>query len=277
MTLIGLALASVVMSGCEAEVEGVPEGAVARVGDVVIEATQVDGVFAQLDAFGQARFRGPHGRRALVDALIEQELLVQEARALGYGDDPRVEWAVLDELASLQRSAMLERRLPRAEVEADTEALRRRYEAERDRFTQPERRALRAVRVDTWDQGERALARLATGALSLEDYVDEISTPEQPRALVRTPLMKRDDAEFPAYHAVLFDPELGVGELLPSPVLSGQIVLIGIVDEIEAATVLPFDDPEVQEQLVTAEYAERVAPLEAELLAELRERFPAGS
>lgn len=263
MTFIGLALTGMVMLACEATVDTVPEGAVARVGEVVIETAQVEAAQTQLDAFGQARFRGPHGQRALIDALVTEELLVQEAREAGLEDDPRVEWAAIEELAQLQRAAMLERRLPRAEVAADTEALRARYQRERERFATPERRRMRVVRVQTWDEGERALARIGAGGLRL----DELG------GIVRTPLMKRDEQEFPAYHRALFDPGLGVGDLVPSPVMSGQVVLIGEVDEIEAAGVRPFEDPEVQEQLVTAERADRLVAVEAALQAELAARF----
>lgn len=284
---IAIVVAGIVSAAlaCEAEVEGVPEGALARVGEVVIEQAQVEAAHTQLDAFGQARFRGPHGRRALIDALIEQELLVQEAREAGYGEDPRVDWAVLEELAALQHDAMLERRLPRAEVAADVEALRARYEREVQRaasseedspYLQPERRRLRVVRVDTWDQGEQAIEQIRAGELSLEDYAAQLETPAAPRPVLETPLMRRDEREYPAYHSILFDPALGVGDLLPSPVLSGQVVLIGVIAEIEPSAPLPFEDPEVQERLVTAERAQRLVPVEAELLEELAARFEAG-
>lgn len=260
--------------GCGAEVTAVPEGALALVGEQSIEFAQIEATHAQLDAFGQARFRGGHGQRALIDAFISEELLVQDARDAGFADDPRVEWAVIEELAQLQRAAMLERRLPRAEVAADTSALRERYDRERERFAEPERRSMRVVRVATFDEGERAIARLAAGEIELDELVDALGDPQG--EVVRTPLMERDDHEFPAYHQVLFDPELGVGDLVPQPVLSGQLVLIGEIDEIQPAHVRPFDDPEVQEQLVEAERADRLVAIEAALRAELRERFPAG-
>ena len=101
MPTIGPAMAAMVMLACEARVDTVPEGAVALVGDQVIEAEQIEATHAQLDAFGQARFRGPHGRRALIDASISETLLVMEARDAGLADDPRVEWAVIEELAEL--------------------------------------------------------------------------------------------------------------------------------------------------------------------------------
>ena len=273
MAPMGLVLTSVVimttvvMSGCEAKVEGVPEGALARVGDVVIEGDRLATTQAQLDAYGQARFRGPEGQRALVDAIIQEELLGQEALDAGFGNDPRVEWAVYEELAALQLAAMLERRLPRADVAADTLALRARYDAALSSFETPERRRMRVVRVDTWEDGEADIARIQSGAVELEDIGD----------VVRTPLMKRDDHGFPAYHQWLFDPALEVGDLVPSPVLSGQIVLVGAVEEIEVAGHVPFEDPEVQERLVEAEREHRLVAIEAELMAELAQRFPEGN
>lgn len=265
---MGIALTVLAMLACEARVDTVPEGALALVGEQAIEAERLETTQAQLDAFGQARFRGPHGRRALLDALVQEELLVQEARDAGLGTDPRVDWAVIEELATLQRAAMLERRLPRADVAADTEALRARYERERERFFEPERRRMRVVKVDTFDAGERAIARIAAGELTLDELAGESGE------VVRTPLMKRDDHEYPAYHRFLFDPSLKVGDLVPRPVLSGSLVLVGEVDEIQPAHTRPFDDPQVQEQLVAAEWDARIEPIEAALLAELRERFP---
>jgi hypothetical protein len=217
-----------------------------------------------LGAFGQARFRGADGRRALIDAVISEELLVQEARDAGLASDPRVRFAVLEELAELQRAAMLERRLPRAEVAADTAALRARYQAERASFTTPERRRLRAVRFDTWEAAEAALARLLAGEVELTDLGEVLSTIP----------MKRDDLEYPGFHSVLFDPALAVGDALAHPVASGNYVLVGELEAIEPAGLLPFEDPEVQEALVEHERAARLPPIEAELLQELEARFP---
>lgn len=256
-------LAFALVIGCGAEIEGVPEGALARVGSEVIEPEQVEQAHAQLGAYGQARFRGPEGQRALLDAMIVESLLVQEARDAGLAGDPRVHFAVLEELASLQRAAMLERRLPRASVAADVEALRARYEAERTSFATPERRRLRGVEFETWEQAEAALARLVAGEVEL----DALGT-----VVISLP-MKRDDHEYPGFHALLFDPALRVGDPLPHPVISGTRVLVGELAEIEPAGALDFDDPEVREQLVEREWAARVAPLEVELLAELAERF----
>src|SRR5688572_13563891 len=99
--------------------EGVPDGKLARVGDVVLGPDDLAGVQAQLGAYAQLRFRGEEGRASLLEALVTAELLAQEAIAAGLGDDPRVHWAVLEEIATLARNAELERRVPYAEVAAD--------------------------------------------------------------------------------------------------------------------------------------------------------------
>jgi hypothetical protein len=258
---VGLVLA------CGAEVEVVPEGALARVGAEVIEAQQVEQTQAQLGAYGQARFRGVEGRRALIDAVIVEELLVQAAGDEGLANEARVRFAVLEELAELQRAAMLERRLPRAAIAADTEALRARYQAEQTRFATPERRRLRGVRFDTWEAADEALTRLRTGEVELAGLGDVVSTIP----------MKRDDREYPAFHALLFDPALAVGDPLAEPILTGAYVVVGELESIEPAGLLAFEDPEVREALVERERAARLPPIEAELLAELAERFPAAA
>jgi hypothetical protein len=171
---------------------------------------------------------------------------------------------VLEELAELQRAAMLERRLPRAEIEADVPALAARYQAELTRFAAPERRRLRAVRFDTWEQADAALARLLAGEVELGDLGE----------VVLTIPMKRDDREYPAFHAILFDPALAVGDPLTVPVLAGAYVLVGELEAIEPASLLAFEDPEVREQLVERERAARLPPVEAALLEELAEAFP---
>ena len=53
--------------------------------------------------------------------------------------------------------------------------------------------------------------------------------------IVSTPLQARDDAEYPAFHRVLFDVGLGASDLLPQPVLIGERLLVGRVREIVPA------------------------------------------
>jgi hypothetical protein len=125
---------------------------------------------------------------------------------------------------------------------------------------------LRAVRFDDWEAAEAALARLQAGEVTLAELGEVMFTVP----------MKRDDLEYPAFHALLFDPALEVGDPLAHPVLSGAYVLVGELDAIEPAGLLPFEDPEVREALVERERAARLPPIEAELRQDREEQFAVG-
>jgi hypothetical protein len=260
-----LALALALGAGaCEARVEGVPEGAVARAGEVVLWPEDVEGTLHQLGAYAQARFRGPEGRRELLDALVDTELLAQEAIDAGLGDDPRVEWAVVEELAALQLSTELERRLPRAHVAADEAGLAVWWRAHAAELMRPEQRSLEGVLFGELAPAEAALEACRLGTSKLSDY----------GTVVFTPLAERDDAEYPAFHDLLFDPALHEGDWLAHPVLSERRIVVGKVHRIVPAQVPPLDDPDTRERVVNAVWEERAAPIRAALLAELADRWP---
>jgi hypothetical protein len=242
-----------------------PEGALARVDESTLTDEELEEIRAQLGAYAQARFRGPDGTRALLDALIEAELLAREAVEAGLGDDPRVEWAVVEELASLREAAELERRMPRASIAADVAALRAAYQDVLPELTRPERRSLEGVRFSELGPAERALADLTAGRVRLGDLGE----------VVRTPLASRDDQQFPGFHAILFDPGLREGDYLPAPVITERHVLVGRVAEIDPAVAPPFEDAAVQARLVEVVRARRAPEIRAEVLAELAERYPA--
>ncbi|MBX7083710.1 MAG: hypothetical protein K1X88_31160 [Nannocystaceae bacterium] len=252
------ALALVAFSACTAGAQGVPEGKLAAVGEVAFGPEDVAGVQAQLGAYAQLRFGG-EGAAALLMALVDAEVLAQEALAQGLGDDPRVWYAVLEELAALHLAAELERRVPRAAVAADRAALQAAYDADTTAFVLPQRRAAAGVVFEHWREAEDALAAVQSGAVALESL----------GALVTTPLQARDDGEFPGFHPTLFDPSLQVGELLPRPVVLGERLLVGRLEQDEPATRRAFDDPAVQEQLVERVRAPRVQAATAALLESL--------
>jgi hypothetical protein len=249
---------------CGAEVDAVPEGKLALVGERPLGEEDVAATQAQLGAYGQARFRGKHGERALLEAKVMEALLEMEAIDAGLGEDPRVHWAVTEELASLQLTTEIERRLPREELAADTDALRRVYKESEEELMLAERRSFRGVRLKTMREAASALASLRAGESRLSDH----------GKVVTTSLAEREDENFPAFHRVLFDPELAVGDWLPQPVISDGRLLVGQVHEIVPAKPRPFDDPDVQERLIQTLRAERVAELRPQILAELAEKYP---
>ena len=261
MACVGAAL---LVSGCEVRDDSVPEGALARVGSTVLTPQDLAAEQAQLGAYGQLRFRGEEGNRALLEALVETELLAQEAVEHGLGDDPRVQFALLEEIAEVHRSSELQRRVPYEVVASDTEALRAYYDAHPEEFTRPERRSMQGVAFKELEAAEQALEQLQTGSATLEDFGEVFATP----------LQARDDAEHPTFHRLLFDPEVGDGDWLKHPALLAETLLVGRVQTLEPAALEPFDDPAVQEKLVAAVRAPLLRAAEQQLLRELRERYP---
>ncbi len=243
-----------------------PEGKLAVVGDVVLGPEDLAGTKSQLGAYAQLRFSGDEGQRSLLEALIAAELLAQEAIEHGLGDDPRVQWALYEEVAAVYLSAELERRVPRDEVVADETAQRAYFSAHPEEFATPAKRQARVVVFYDYASAEAAAQALRDGIVKLEWLGD----------VVTTPLQARDDAEHPGFHALLFDPSLKAGDPLPAPISLGQVLAVG-----ELATVAPagresFDDPVVRERLVQAVAAPRREAARAALLAELSARYGAG-
>ncbi len=238
-----------------------PDGELAVVGPTLIGPDDVAAARAQVGAYGQLRFSGPEGRVSMLEALVTAELLALEAQDAGLGDDPRVRFAELEEIATVHLTAELERRVPRSAVAQDTEALRAYYDQHSDAFTDPERRSAQGVVFSEFEAAQQALAALRGGTSSLEELGD----------LVATPLQARDDGEYPAFHPFLFAPQVGQGDFMPHPVFVGESVLVGRVQSVEPARVRPFEDEQVQEQLVSAVLAPLRDAARAEILAELRD------
>lgn len=249
---------------CGVSDEGVPPGKLAVVGDVALGPEDLSGVLTQLGPYAQLRFSGAEGRAALLEALVAAELMAQQARAEGLGDDPRVEWALYEEEAALVLAAELERRVPREAVASDVAALRAWYDAHPDAFWTDEQRSMEAVALPRYTEAEAALARLREGRATLAELGEQVATP----------LQSRDDAEHPGFHPVLFDDALGPGDWLSAPVVVARTLLVGRVQQVIPAVRRPFEDAEVQEQLVAAVRGPRLEAARQQLLRELVERYP---
>jgi hypothetical protein len=248
---------AMLLAGCDLGDEGIPEGKLAVVGATVFGPEDVAEVHAQLGAYAQLRFVGG-------EALIDAELLAQEAIEHGLGDDPRVRYAVLEEIATVYESAELERRVPLQSVVDDVDALRAHYDAHRDTFTRPEQRSLQGVGFQSFAEAEAALAELREGKVQLADKGEVFGTK----------LRARDDREYPALDPFLFDPDVGEGDYLRHPVFVGEWVMVARVGALRPASTPPFDDPDVRARLVQAVHAERIAAAREQLRQELRARWP---
>ena len=259
-----LLLIAPIAPACDTELESVPAGALALVGNEAIWPEELEARRAELGAYGQQRFGQEGGRLALLEAAITQKLLVLEAKRVGLADDPRVQWAQTEELARLQLAAELERRVPEQSVAEDLDALRAYYDAHIEEFTEPERRGAEMIPVDEVDDAEQIIAQLASGELSWEQAGDATTTAAIPR----------DDERFPLFHRHLFDPALQVGQVIAVPVYAQLKFNVARLSDLVPATPTPFDDPRVRAELIEAVRAPRLEKAKAELRAELAQRYP---
>ena len=202
----------------------------------------------------------------MLEAAITEKLLILEARRRGMGNDPRIEWAVTEEQARLQLAAELERRVPEREVADDEAALRAYYEAHIDEFTLPEKRSADLIKVESADEAEALIAKLAGGEVTWE----EVREGDE----VYTPTLERDDERFPLFHRYLFDPKLGPGDVVPVPVYAQLVMHVASVREIVPAKPKPMDDPRVRAALIEGVRAPRLEAARQALMAELAERYP---
>jgi hypothetical protein len=154
--------------------------------------------------------------------------------------------------------------VPRQAVADDRAALRAWYDGHPEALWTEEQRSMEGVAFTSYAEAEAALERLRRGEAALGELGEQVATPLQPR----------DDVEHPGFHPILFDEELGPGDWLSAPVVVARTLLVGRVQQVIAATRRPFEDPEVQEQLVAAVRAPLIEAAKRELLQELAERYP---
>lgn len=254
---------AVSLAACDVT-EGIPEGKLAVVGPTVIGPEDIAAARSQVGKYGQLRFSGPEADATMLEALIATELMALEAKERGFDADPRVAFAIEQEIATVYLSTLLERAVPRESVASDTEALRAYYDAHRASFTTPEKRSAQGVVFKTFEEADQGLAALIGGTSTLEELGEVFATP----------LQARDDEEFAAFHPILFGDGVEEGDFLPHPVFVGESLLVGRVQRVEPASLQPFDDPAVQEQLVEAVIQPRRDAARAAILERLRAGGP---
>lgn len=263
LRLIGLVVVVMAAASCDVS-EGVPEGKLAVVGPTVLGPEDVAAARSQVGKYGQLRFAGPEGEATMLEALIATELMALEAKEAGLGDDPRVAFALQEEISTVYLSTLLERAVPRASVASDAAALRAYYDTHPDEFTLAEERSAQGVVFKTFEEADQALTALRSGSSELTDLGDVFATPMQ----------ARDDAEYPAFHPYLFEDGVGKGDFLSHPVFLGESLLIGRIQKIAPARLRPFEDAAVQEQLVEAVIQPRREAARAAIVERLAQGQP---
>lgn len=148
-----------VPSATEAPAAGLsPEQAarvVAKVGDRVLTLGDFAATLERMDQFDRLRYQTKERRRELLDEIINVELLAAEARRLGLDKQPETQ----DAIRQILRDAMVSKArkglsapgdIPQAEVNAY-------YEANKEKFDEPERRRVAAIVLNDKKTGEKVL------------------------------------------------------------------------------------------------------------------------
>lgn len=178
-------LAAILASGCnDAAVDNAPEAGstaepvggltpdqaakvVAKVGDRVITLGDFARTLERMDPFDRLRFQTKERRRELLTEMIDVELLAQEARRRGIDKRPEVE----DALRQLYRDALLQKLRdgmpPPAAVPA--EEVKAYYDANAERYNEPERRRVSAIVMTNKAEAEKVL-KLAQKAKDAKEW-----------------------------------------------------------------------------------------------------------
>jgi peptidyl-prolyl cis-trans isomerase C len=129
----------------------------ARVGDRAISLGDFAATLESMNQYDRLRYQTKEQRRKLLEEMIDNELLAQEAARRGLDKQDNVQQAI----RQILRDAILARArhglpsvndIPPAEV-------RQYYEDNKDRFREPERRRVSAIVLDDEEQAAKVLAK----------------------------------------------------------------------------------------------------------------------
>ncbi|MBW2523380.1 MAG: peptidyl-prolyl cis-trans isomerase [Deltaproteobacteria bacterium] len=128
---------------------------VARVGDRAITLGDFAATLERMNQYDRLRYQTKEQRRQLLDEMIDNELLAQEAVRQGLNDRDQVQQAIRQILrdailARARRGLPSANEIPQAEV-------RKYYEENEETFREPERRRVSAIVLDDREAAEAVL------------------------------------------------------------------------------------------------------------------------
>jgi peptidyl-prolyl cis-trans isomerase C len=160
---------------------------VARIGDKEITLADYAATLERMDQFERLRYQSPERRKALLDEIIQVELLAAEAKRRGLDQRPetreRIRQILRDELLQSTREDLPPpASIPESEVRAY-------YDAHRDDFREPERRRVAVIALSSEARAKQVLAeaKKATPA-AWGRLVQQYSLDKLPKASPLAPL-----------------------------------------------------------------------------------------
>lgn len=176
---------------------------VAKVDDAVITVADVEARISKQGRFGRVRYSDPAGKRQLVDELVQEEALANEAARRGYDKDPDVQLTVKQEMVSKLVQKDFDSKLKVEDVpDADVEKYYNDHLAE---FHQKAAVGVQAIVVKSKTKADRAYAEAQTLPRSLderqerfEELVTKYSDAPEPKSFVADlPFFSEDSTVVP--------------------------------------------------------------------------------
>jgi hypothetical protein len=257
----------------------------AKVGDRVITLGEYAATLDRMDPFERMRYQSQDRRKRLLDEMIEVELLSQEARRRGLDKSPETEERVrqilrdhiLDEM---RKSAPAPNDVPAAE-------LRDYYDKHKDEFTEPERRRVAGIVLESASAAKAVLAQASKATpAQWGELVEQKSTQRGARSMPTGPTELAGDLGIvgPPGHARGANPRVPdpvreavfkiakPGDTYPEVIAAdGKFYVIRLVSSTPARE-RKFEDSE--RAIRTAVVQAKVREKERALEQELRKKFP---
>jgi peptidyl-prolyl cis-trans isomerase C len=139
-----------------------PDAVVAVVGGEKVTERDLDEMLDLMSPMERRSYEGPEGRKILLDVWIKNKILVAEAERVKLEKDPQVKRDIEDARTRILASTYFQRYVAEQLGIPDAEVTRY-YDAHKDEFREPARVTLRHIMVETPEEAEKVLARLAGG------------------------------------------------------------------------------------------------------------------
>lgn len=251
-----------------------PDRVLARLDGLEIRESDVDARMASIPLLARPEYSGPVGKQRLLNAMIEEEILVRAALADGLDRDPGIAAQLEEHRRQVLSQASLDRRFESAREVTDEEA-RAFYEEHRDEYV-----IERTLKVRILNNPDEDVVRHARDmVLSEEATFGAVCS----RFNTKDPLVKAAGllpdrvrrgravnwlGNNPKFHEVVFALEPGV----VSPVFETVHGFnIAMVEDVREEKQRPFED--VQRDIVARISRARTTDAVPELLAELKDRY----
>jgi peptidyl-prolyl cis-trans isomerase C len=160
VTMVVALAAGLVFSGCGKKQGSKP---VAKVGSAVITEEDMEARTKELPPFVQQQFNGPEGKKRLLDAMVDEELVYQDARAMGLEKSE----AYLKELERSKRDILMRTyydKVMEAKATPSDKEVEDYYNTHKDEFVVPENVTARHILVKTGEEAVKIRRQLVGGA-----------------------------------------------------------------------------------------------------------------